>query len=1111
MLRAISALFDIRPNEWPRVLLLYFLGGLFLVGMTWGETISEALFLKQVGVQFLSLTFIADAVIGIVVIAVYASFVDRVSNDKLALGIFAMFVVLIWFGRLLIGVGQGGIAYPFLYLLSHIVRDLFVLHWWTFVIGLYDTRAAKRIAPFLSTAARPAGAIAGLSMPLLNTIFPPQNIILLWSVLIALAGIGLFLMPRRMRETPSSGPAARTTYLQNMREGAKFVSGSTFLRWMALSTLLMTVLFALVNYQTSQILVRELGSVKAVSEFTGALTGWTNLLLLPIQLFVLSRIVNRFGLGNANLIFPFGTLGISAGLAVAPSILTAGAAYFNRTTFRTGFRITLDNLFYNAVPLRVKGRARAFISGLIVPIGSLIGGSLLLTLPGAAGGAKLFPVLIVLLALSYTVSVFIIRRQYKLALVTMLKQEDYSFLLDAAGEVQVSDSATLEALSARLRDSSSPELTVFMAQLLADVGGKSSLPLLVQTARNGSPEVRAAVLDTLTAADLRGAAVQQLFRDSVRDADARVRQSAISGLRQSAGQTRDGFLPLALELSKDPSREVQIEVLPPLIQSNSPQYVADGLHILDQYLSDPDPRWRARGVEVLGQASDARFIEKLLPFVADTDDGVRLEAAIAIEHLSERGIAKAQTGVLADRARVLLADPVERIRQAALTILARLGTPDTPQLLLTALTDPSPDLRNTAVEALVRSGAQARPLLYKGLESKDHALKRMSAIALSRIDRERAVEPIRAFIHENLTAIYLDIARRAAFRDCAGLRSVQILISVLEERNRDRLDEIFTLLAAQNDPKAVRIISDSLAGEDARRRANALEAVESLGTPQIARLLGPIFDRELPPEKLLALSRDASGFHADARGTILALADEKTDVWLRAVMLYALGEIGTAKGPCGELLTRPQLEGLLRAGENAQAGEDVRTAVRAARSILNTGGEAVVQETGMLSAIEKIIFLKEVAFFGGMTIDQLKIVASVAEEEVFNEDAVIFNMSDPGGAVYVVVRGRVALEREGGLRKGSMLRIGTMQAYQYFGEMTLFDGGPRTERALATQDTLVLRLRREPLIALTRQYPDLSLKLINVLSQRLREANDRIAQLTTAKARELHKVFDKLG
>jgi CRP/FNR family cyclic AMP-dependent transcriptional regulator len=161
----------------------------------------------------------------------------------------------------------------------------------------------------------------------------------------------------------------------------------------------------------------------------------------------------------------------------------------------------------------------------------------------------------------------------------------------------------------------------------------------------------------------------------------------------------------------------------------------------------------------------------------------------------------------------------------------------------------------------------------------------------------------------------------------------------------------------------------------------------------------------------------------------------------------------------------------------------------------------------VLSVIEKIIFLKEVPFFKGMTIEQLKILANVCEEEVFERETRIFNTGDPGGILYVVVNGRVGIEQE--KRKGSFARLGNIEAHSYFGEMNLFDNSPRSTSALALQDTLTLRLRREPLIALARQHPDLSLELINVLSQRLRETNDRIAELTKTRPRELHKLFDQ--
>ena len=142
-----------------------------------------------------------------------------------------------------------------------------------------------------------------------------------------------------------------------------------------------------------------------------------------------------------------------------------------------------------------------------------------------------------------------------------------------------------------------------------------------------------------------------------------------------------------------------------------------------------------------------------------------------------------------------------------------------------------------------------------------------------------------------------------------------------------------------------------------------------------------------------------------------------------------------------------------------------------------------------------------------MTIHQLTVLANVCEEQIFNEDTRIFNQGDSGGTLYVVVNGRVGIEQE--KRKGSFARLATIEAHSYFGETNLFDNSPHTASAIALQDTLTLRLRREPLIALARQHPDLSLELINVLSQRLRDANDRVAELTRTRPRELHKLFDK--
>ncbi len=162
----------------------------------------------------------------------------------------------------------------------------------------------------------------------------------------------------------------------------------------------------------------------------------------------------------------------------------------------------------------------------------------------------------------------------------------------------------------------------------------------------------------------------------------------------------------------------------------------------------------------------------------------------------------------------------------------------------------------------------------------------------------------------------------------------------------------------------------------------------------------------------------------------------------------------------------------------------------------------------MLSTVEKFAFLKEIPFFQNMTADHLEALVAVCEEETFAEDTVIYAQGDQGGALYVVVRGRVGIDRE--KRKGSFVHLATIGPSAYFGEMSLFDNSPCSTSAVALQDTLTLRLRREPLVELIRHDSNFSLELIKVLSQQLRMANDRIAEMTHSRPREINKLYDAL-
>ncbi len=163
----------------------------------------------------------------------------------------------------------------------------------------------------------------------------------------------------------------------------------------------------------------------------------------------------------------------------------------------------------------------------------------------------------------------------------------------------------------------------------------------------------------------------------------------------------------------------------------------------------------------------------------------------------------------------------------------------------------------------------------------------------------------------------------------------------------------------------------------------------------------------------------------------------------------------------------------------------------------------------MLTTIEKVIFLKEVLFFKGMTIDQLRVLAGISEEATFAEDQNIITEGERGDAIHIIINGRVSIQRRTkGRRDWQITRLAELGPREYFAEMSVFDKQPHSADAFALEETSLLMVRQAPLMALIQQQPDLALDLLKVLSIRLRNANEMIAQKSKTRSKRLMDFFD---
>ena len=115
-----------------------------------------------------------------------------------------------------------------------------------------------------------------------------------------------------------------------------------------------------------------------------------------------------------------------------------------------------------------------------------------------------------------------------------------------------------------------------------------------------------------------------------------------------------------------------------------------------------------------------------------------------------------------------------------------------------------------------------------------------------------------------------------------------------------------------------------------------------------------------------------------------------------------------------------------------------------------------------------------------------------------------------GGALYIVVDGRVILEREINNQTDS-ISLNAVNPGEYFGEISLFLDAPRSVTATAMEPSKVIKLINKDFSQFASKYPALLIELNRILSLNLVEAHDKISEVTqTKKPRELHKLYDKL-
>jgi CRP/FNR family cyclic AMP-dependent transcriptional regulator len=103
----------------------------------------------------------------------------------------------------------------------------------------------------------------------------------------------------------------------------------------------------------------------------------------------------------------------------------------------------------------------------------------------------------------------------------------------------------------------------------------------------------------------------------------------------------------------------------------------------------------------------------------------------------------------------------------------------------------------------------------------------------------------------------------------------------------------------------------------------------------------------------------------------------------------------------------------------------------------------------------------------------------------------LFAMGDDSHDLYVIQEGRIAISTRSSDNRESMVAV--LEPGGLFGEMGLFDGGPRSAEARALTDSVLIEVSYEDVRTSVQQRPEVLWAIVRLLAQRLRATDEALA------------------
>jgi CRP/FNR family cyclic AMP-dependent transcriptional regulator len=137
--------------------------------------------------------------------------------------------------------------------------------------------------------------------------------------------------------------------------------------------------------------------------------------------------------------------------------------------------------------------------------------------------------------------------------------------------------------------------------------------------------------------------------------------------------------------------------------------------------------------------------------------------------------------------------------------------------------------------------------------------------------------------------------------------------------------------------------------------------------------------------------------------------------------------------------------------------------------------------------------LATAGIFQGVDPSAVEALRAALEPVSFPRAHVIFAESEPGERLYIILSGKVKIGRKSADGRENLLAV--FGPSDMFGELSIFDPGPRTSTATTVTEVSAVTMDRAALREWIAKRPEIAEQLLRVIARRLRRTNNMLADL----------------